>query len=1008
MSEASVSQKIKSKLAEPKATKATGLPPASDPIAEIKARLDRANNAFKSGVKTTAKDAGALLNDLDKVPAADKAKYADFEEHLNRVLPGGSEKVTPVRWTSKGLSTREVPERLPGETDAQFVKRVSAEAKKATTSALTPSELQAKAVEVTPTKMGELSQLQSVKQSLEAQQKANETLQESNLRPSKKVVNKEVAGIRRLKKEGGISDALQLKRDQVADKLRRRNLMSTQADSALISSELLPEEYRPFLQRNETGNDIAERFARMQNTLDAQRVYDKTKADIAKNTSVNELSTANARKARQERVDTAAEALKTQEGRNQLKAKGISKDVPLDVATRVIKGREDVARTKTAEGRRQIADEQEAIKRGVNAKSSVLDERGNVVPRQPATPDQKARRTRVSKDLNLPEKTGIASAASKEARAYMASKQPETPATPAAETQMPSKKKATDISMEEANARLERAARGETPATLHSKVEGITEGAIHSDPDMHAEVSRLASEAKAANPDITGPQMGQHLIDNVSPETRAKFFSKAGPLLEKYGIKLGKAAGAIGAYESAANIGNVAFDPSKSKKDVARAAAHEAVEATPAAVGAGLGAGAGSLVAPGPGTVVGGLAGGIAGAVGGDPAVRWLKEKMGMDQEGPQATAAHTIPTVGDALSKVSDQFSGDNWDKSPQQQRQQFKDEVAAMPEDEETLRLERMGRGEMPISELTGRTPPAQTPAAQTPPGQSQAGAAPAGAGKGITGSPALRTPATATGGGASAPAGATPAATQTLAPETKTTQDQYAGDTSEGTPEGAVAELMKLRGPGYQYSPEVMGELKDSIDEERARTALSMFANIGAGLANRDRYAGAHDAALLANQAFTSGGEREDQAKQQFLQGIIHNEQEPFERRKAAYEMYTKMQMAAAQNEALYGRALLGANTKMYGYDRQAESRAASQRDQYAAVAAGLLKNKLTTLSKEISSGMFDDATLRAKQAEYDAVQQQMNSMLSGMSGFSPALTGLADDQGLGQNPTKVRTL
>ena len=305
------------------------------------------------------------------------------------------------------------------------------------------------------------------------------------------------------------------------------------------------------------------------------------------------------------------------------------------------------------------------------------------------------------------------------------------------------------------------------------------------------------------------------------------------------------------------------------------------------------------------------------------------------------------------------------------------------------------------------------APAPAPQASPNQAPADTAPAGGNKGITGSPALRTPAASQNGGTAAPAGAATAPSTTSQAPTATptatpTQDQYAGDTSEGTPEGAVAELMKLQGPGYQYSPEVMGMLKDAIDENRARTALSMFAGIGAGLANRDRYAGAHDAALLANQAFTSGGEREDQAQQQFLQGIIHNEQVPFEQRKAAYEMYTKMQMAAAQNEALYGRALLNAGVRRYGYDRQAESRAMSQRDQYASVAAGLLKNRLTTLSKEISSGMFDDATLRAKQAEYDAVQQQMNSMLSGMSGFSPALTGLADDQGLGQNPTKIRTL
>lgn len=1014
MSEASVSQNIKRKLAEPKPVNTTGLPPASDPIAEIKSRLDRANNAFKSGVKTAAKDAGTMLNDLDKLPAADRAKYAEFEDHLHRVLPSGSERATPKR--------------QPGETDAQFVRRVSAEARKTATSALTPSELQAKAVEVTPAKMGELSQLQDVKQSLEAQQKANEQIQESNLRAPKKVIKKEVEGIQGLKKEGGISDALQLKRDLVADKLSRR--ANQPSDFWMLQEEELPDA-------------IANKFARQQNTLDAQRVYAKTKADIERNREI-----AGEEQTRSERKESAKKALETQEGRPAPKPSP-SRWTPNKLTRN--DGRVTASEVSTAALRKS---------EGTKKSASEIGVQGRVVPKQPATPDQKARRSKLTRELNLPEKpTGIATAASKEARDFVTGERPiitpaspkelepsttraeekyqtkaertgkrsslaglpttkgpqpaisgtakpAAPAEPAPKTGVPSKKKATDISMEEANARLERAARGETPATLHSKIEGITEGAIHGDPDVHAEVTKLATDFASANPDATTEQMGAHIMENASPETKAKFFSKAGPLLEKYGVKLGKAAATIGAYESAANIGNVAFDPTKSKKDVIRAAAHEAVQATPALVGSGLGAGAGSFIAPGPGTVVGGLAGGIAGAVGGDPAVRWMKEKLGMDQEGPQATAAHTIPTVGDAVDKVSEQFSGDNWNKSP---RQRFQEEVAAMPEDEETLRLERLGRGEMFSDLANAPAPAAQTPAPQASPNQAPAGTAPAGGNKGITGSPALRTPAASQNGGASAPAGAAGApSTTSQAPTATPTQDQYAGDTSEGTPEGAVAELMKLQGPGYQYSPEVMGMLKDAINENRARTALSMFAGVGAGLANRDRYAGAHDAALLANQAFTSGGEREDQAQQQFLQGIIHNERVPFEQRKAAYDMYTKMQMAAAQNEALYGRALLNAGVRRYGYDRQAESRAMSQRDQYASVAAGLLKNRLTTLSKEISSGMFDDATLRAKQAEYDAVQQQMNSMLSGMSGFSPALTGLADDQGLGQNPTKVRTL
>jgi len=699
--------------------------------------------------------------------------------------------------------------------------------------------------------------------------------------------------------------------------------------------------------------------------------------------------------------EAATNALKTQEGRNTLLAKGVSKDVPLDVATRVIQGRSDAARTKTLEGRRQIAEEQGEVKKGVNARSSVIGEKGRVVPRQPETPEQKARRSKVSSELGLPEKKGIASAASKEAREYMAGK--EQPAEPTAEEKLPSKKKTADVTQGEATARLQKAkaegqaARGETPATLHSKVEGITEGAIHSDPEVHDEVSRLASSFKAQNPDATVEQMGTHIMDNASEATKAKFMAKAGPLLEKYGVRFGKAVGSIGAYESAANIGNVAIDPTKSKADVAKAMGHEAVESIPALTGAAIGGGAGSLVAPGPGTILGGLAGGIAGAAGGAPAVSWMKEKLGMDQEGPQATARHTIPTVGDIASKVSEQFSGDNWNKSP---AQQFKDEVAAMPEDEETLRLERMGRGEMSLPEIARGT--AEPAAPQTAPGGSSGGAP--STGKGITSSPALRSSATGGGGASTVPAGgaAAPSAPQAPRTETQATQDQYAGDTSEGTPEGAVRELMKLRGPGYSYSPEVMGMLKDARDEDRQATALSMLGAIGTGLANRDRYAGAHEAGLLANQAFTSGREREDAAQQRFLQGIIHNEQVPFEQRQAAYEMYTKMQMAAAQNEALMARANL---TGMYGLgkaDIAARSREATQRDQYAKLFVNSMQKDIGQLQRQLATDFsLTDEDKQRINNEIDGLRQQVAMARSNMTDQSDVLSGLAGGETLGQN-------
>ena len=530
--------------------------------------------------------------------------------------------------------------------------------------------------------------------------------------------------------------------------------------------------------------------------------------------------------------------------------------------------------------------------------------------------------------------------------------------------------------------------KGETPATLHAKAEGITEGVIHSDPDVHAEVSKLAADFKSQNPDATIEQMGSHIMDNTSDATRSKFLAKAGPLLQKYGIRIGKAAGAIGAYESAANIGNVAIDPTKSKADVAKAVGHEAVGAVPAVAGAGIGAGMGALTGPAAPVAVPvlGLAGGIAGAVGGDPAVRWMKEKLGMDQEGPQATAKHTIPTVGDVANTVADQFSGDSWNKSPEQRA---RDEIAAMPEDEETLRLERMGRGEMSLPEIargappaaeSKSVPPAQGPAARPTVAPSSRGAAPAG-----------QTPAAQQqpGGGGIA---ASPQAPKVPGAGAQT--DQYAGDTSEATPEGAVQELMKLRGPSYAYSPEVMGMLKDARDEDRAATALSMFAGMGAGLANRDRYQGAHDAALLANQAFTSGREREGQAEQRFLQGIIHNEQIPYEQRQAAYETYVKMQMAAAQNEALYGRALLSAGARRYASDRSYDARtAAGGRDWAEKQDIDSLNAMLRSIDKELEASPGDP--------ELMAQARQIRNKLA-------TIGGLAGGKDLGQTRPQPTTL
>ena len=180
-----------------------------------------------------------------------------------------------------------------------------------------------------------------------------------------------------------------------------------------------------------------------------------------------------------------------------------------------------------------------------------------------------------------------------------------------------------------------------------------------------------------------------------------------------------------------------------------------------------------------------------------------------------------------------------------------------------------------------------------------------------------------------------------------------------------------------------------LKDARDEDRQATALSMLAGIGAGLANRDRYAGAHDAALLANQAFTSGREREDAAQQRFLQGIIHNEQVPFEQRQAAYEMYTKMQMAAAQNEALMARANLAGQYKLGAADLTGQYRmltgGSQQNPQYKAMHNKAVLYK--QLAHEVALSDPDKAQAYLNLAEQYETQ-------------AGSLAGLAGDEGLGQ--------
>lgn len=298
--------------------------------------------------------------------------------------------------------------------------------------------------------------------------------------------------------------------------------------------------------------------------------------------------------------------------------------------------------------------------------------------------------------------------------------------------------------------------------------------------------------------------------------------------------------------------------------------------------------------------------------------------------------------------------------------------------PADAETQRLEQMGRGQMSIEDIAG---PARAP---------QAPAAPA--------APAVRAAATPAPQGVAqaAPAAQAPAGGIAASPQAPK-YDLYAGDTSQDTPEGAMAELMKLQGPGYQYSPEVMGMLKDAKEEERGNTLLKMIGMTGAGLANRDRYAGAHDAALLATQAFTSGTEREDEAQKQFLQGIIHNEQVPFEQRAKAYNDYIAMQKAKAANESLMTRAGMGLFGKMYGADQSLAGRLAGGSGSGVETERKSLDNQLDYLS----------SIIRSKQLTGEDTTEEENQARAVMAKLR-GLSGMAGDEGLGQTRAPRLTL
>lgn len=866
-------------------------------------------------------------------------------------------------------------------------------------------------------------------------------------------VRPEVEGLKRIGKnvKAPTPNKLQDKRAVVSDRARRleeqRNARLYNLDP--ISSEELP---------HAMSDKMVDKFVAQQQAEDVKnrprQIYEQTKRDIFRNKAIQkDVDARNLKK------EAAANALKTQEGRNKPKPK-------LDGTPRV-----------TAESRRQQAD----ILRENNKKSSVIGAKGEVVPRQPATPKQKAewdkaatarkaRRAKVSSELGLPEKGGIASAASEESKAYLEAEKPVlTPASPAevkrpttrakqkyselttaektgqrssragiptnkgpgpavsgkatpaapAEVEapastMPSKKKPADVTQGEATARLKKAkaegqaARGETPATVHSNLQNATMGVLDEDSAVHSEIANLAQTFKSQNPDATVDQMGTHIIDNASEATKAKFLDRVGPMLKKYGVisdegvatalkvapKVMKTANVVGTADALGDIYDVYSDPTKTKGDVINQAAGSAMRGIGTALGSFGGAGAGVALG-GIGAIPGSIAGGIGGYEAADYGVKKLRSTFGLPEEDPSATSHggyhKALQGISDTTaSPVSYIKAGESQaiDLGVLNERRKAAGLPPVTQQQLNDIRKERMGaaaaqseppavpsdsapQGQAPQGQASqgqasqGQAPQGQAPQGQAPQGQAPQGRAPAGQTVGYQPSAS----------GAAAPS--VPQATRT---ETQATQDQYAGDTSEATPEGAVRKLMELRGSGYSYSPEVMGMLKDARDEDRQATALSMLAGIGAGLANRDRYAGAHDAALLANQAFTSGREREDAAQQRFLQGIIHNEQVPFEQRQAAYEMYAKMQMAAAQNAALYGRALLNADTRRYGYNMGYAGRVASGggRDWAEKQDIEGLHIMLKSIDKELESNPNDPfLTAQAK---------EIRNRLANLSGLS----------------------
>lgn len=533
-----------------------------------------------------------------------------------------------------------------------------------------------------------------------------------------------------------------------------------------------------------------------------------------------------------------------------------------------------------------------------------------------------------------------------------------------------------------------------SPATLMESLTGGVKNFFSKNPDLMEGARKVAKDVLAKNPEATMDEIGAAIKRFASPESIQAMEAEIAPTLEKHGLRdfFNSTKGGI--------------------QDVASGAKGWA-KTHPGTVGAGVGLVGGvaeklmsrgkdaDMSDVGEATVEGLKDAATGAAIGKIPVVGNMYNVAGAlmpfyENMVPEETQ-RAIAKPGVNMIRGIEKAAGDEFNKY-------FPGAHAAESSADKDAWLEKVGTpesaaaldaflsrqsGEAPsegVLALPSMTTTDQSPAARTVP-QSQAPTTP----KSAPPAPQSQRENITTGDPTSQQGGI---ATSPEAPKLPGQQDQYAGDTSEGTPEGAVQELMKLRGPGYQYSPEVMGMLKDARDEDRQATMLSMIGAIGTGLSNRDRYAGAHDAGLLANQAFTSGREREDKAQQQFLQGIIHNEQVPYEQRQAAYEMYTKMQMASAQNEALYGRALLNADTRRYGYNMGYAGKVASGggRDWAEKQDIDGLHIMLKSIDKELESKPGDPVlTAQAK---------EIRTRLANLS-------GLAGDQGLGQT-TPITTL